>query len=117
MAIYVSDPAHPQRAGTSSGTPWGPSGITVADNHGYVASGTQGLLTLRIRPPGLLGDLNCDGRIDFDDIDPFLLALYEPSQYAQTYPDCNLQNGDFNFDGIVMFSDIDPFVAVLMAGP
>jgi hypothetical protein len=28
-----------------------------------------------------LGDLNCDGKVDFDDIDPFVLALGGPAAY------------------------------------
>jgi hypothetical protein len=59
------------------------------------------------------GDVNCDGAIDFGDINPFVLALTDPSQYQQTYPDCDFMNADINEDGSLDFGDINPFVALL----
>jgi len=59
------------------------------------------------------GDLNCDGAVNFDDINPFVLALSDPAGYAQAYPNCNIMNGDCNGDGVVNFDDINPFVALL----
>ena len=32
------------------------------------------------------GDVNCDGVIDFFDIDPFLLALFDAAGYAMRFP-------------------------------
>ncbi|MEW6250133.1 MAG: hypothetical protein AB1716_05770 [Planctomycetota bacterium] len=60
-----------------------------------------------------LGDLNCDGAVDFDDINPFVLALSDPAAYLQQFPHCNPLNGDANADGRVDFDDINPFVALL----
>ena len=62
-----------------------------------------------------LGDLNCDGTVDFGDINPFVLALSNPVVYEATYPDCVL-TGDINTDGTVDFADINPFVALLSGG-
>jgi len=62
------------------------------------------------------GDLNCDGTVDFSDINPFVLALTDPAGYAQQYPGCPILNGDVNADGRVDFDDINPFVA-LLTGP
>ncbi|MEW6249824.1 MAG: thioredoxin domain-containing protein [Planctomycetota bacterium] len=59
------------------------------------------------------GDLNCDGAVDFDDINPFVLALSDPAGYNQAYPNCNIMNGDCNGDGVFNFDDINPFVALL----
>ncbi|MEW6249055.1 MAG: hypothetical protein AB1716_00275 [Planctomycetota bacterium] len=59
------------------------------------------------------GDLNCDGAVNFDDINPFVLALSDPAGYAVAYPNCNILNGDCNGDGVVNFDDINPFVALL----
>ncbi|MEW6250970.1 MAG: VCBS repeat-containing protein [Planctomycetota bacterium] len=59
------------------------------------------------------GDLNCDGVVDFDDINPFVLALSDPGGYATAYPNCRIRNGDTNHDGRVTFDDINPFVALL----
>jgi hypothetical protein len=60
-----------------------------------------------------LGDLNCDGLVDFDDINPFVLALGDPASYQSQYPNCSADLGDVNGDGIVDFDDINPFVALL----
>jgi hypothetical protein len=59
------------------------------------------------------GDLNCDGLIDFADINPFVLALTDPNGYAAQFPDCNIMNADINEDGLVDFGDINPFVDLL----
>ena len=62
-------------------------------------------------PPALLGDLNCDGAVNFGDIDPFVLAITAAGDYAAAYPDCDVMLADVNDDGAVNFGDIDPFVA------
>ncbi len=61
--------------------------------------------------PCLDGDVNCDGAVDFFDIDPMLLALFDAAAYAATYPGCD--NGDVNNDGSTDFFDIDPFLNCL----
>ncbi len=60
-----------------------------------------------------LGDLNCDGVVDFDDISPFVKALVGQAVYESWYPDCNWLNGDYDNDASVDFADIRPFVAAL----
>ena len=62
-------------------------------------------------PAGCRGDTNCDGKIDFTDIDPFVAVLGGG-------PCCDGAgiNCDVNGDGVANFSDIDPFVALLSAG-
>ncbi|MEW6251660.1 MAG: hypothetical protein AB1716_13525 [Planctomycetota bacterium] len=62
------------------------------------------------------GDLNCDGAVNFEDINPFVLALSDPAGYATAFPACPIRKGDINGDGLVNFDDINPFVA-LLAGP
>jgi hypothetical protein len=64
----------------------------------------------------LRGDLNCDGIVDFGDINPLILALSDPVAYGAAYPNCNFLNGDCNGDGYVDFDDINPFVAILSGG-
>lgn len=60
------------------------------------------------------GDLNCDGAVDFRDINPFVLYLSNPSAWQAAYPGCPAQNGDINNDGTYpSFRDINPFVALL----
>ncbi len=61
----------------------------------------------------VLGDMNCDGVLDFDDIDPFVLALSGEAAYGAQYPDCVYWYADVNGDGAVDFDDIDAFVAAL----
>ncbi len=62
------------------------------------------------------GDLNCDGVVNFLDINPFVLALTDPAGYAAAFPNCTINAGDVNGDGAVDFLDINPFVA-LLGGP
>jgi len=68
-----------------------------------------------LRPTAALhpGDLDCDGDVDFDDINPFVLALSGQAGYYTQYPDCNWLNADCDEDGDVDFDDINPFVALL----
>ncbi len=56
------------------------------------------------------GDLNCDGVVDFFDIDHFVQALMDPVGYQMSHPYCHLEYADMNGDGEVDFFDIDPFV-------
>jgi hypothetical protein len=59
------------------------------------------------------GDLNCDGVVDFDDINGFVLALSGQGPYEAQYPACQWLNADCNGDGSVNFDDINAFVALL----
>lgn len=62
---------------------------------------------------GYLGDMNCDGEVNFFDIDGFVLALMEPEEYYLVYPDCDRLRADCNQDGQVNFFDITPFVTLI----
>jgi hypothetical protein len=62
-------------------------------------------------PPA--GDLNCDGTVNFGDINPFVQILSDFDGWQAAHPDCPWQNGDVNGDGSVNFGDINPFVALL----
>ncbi len=59
------------------------------------------------------GDMNCDGRATFADIDLFVEALAGESAWNQNHPGCPWLNADCNHSGTVTFADIDPFVAVI----
>ena len=59
------------------------------------------------------GDVNCDGSVDFNDINPFVLLMTSTWLWQQTYPTCLLMNGDCNFDEVISFADINPFIAIL----
>ncbi len=67
-------------------------------------------------PVGMKGDVDCDGDIDFFDIDPFVVALGGEAAYYAVYPDCIWSLADTDCDGDVDFFDIDPFVACLTDG-
>jgi WD40 repeat protein len=75
------------------------------------ASGTQ--VVVARAPRGVVGDLNCDGQVDFGDINPFVLALDGQPEYVQAYPSCDYFNADINGDGPVDFADVNPFIARL----
>lgn len=62
-----------------------------------------------------VGDLNCDGRVDYFDIDPFVLVVTgQGAAYAGVYPHCRWELADVNGDGAVDFFDIDGFVAAVL---
>jgi hypothetical protein len=66
------------------------------------------------------GDLNCDGVVDFGDINPFVLYLSDFSAWQVAYQGCNPLNGDINGDGVYgtgSFGDINPFVALMVQSP
>ena len=94
---------------------WGMQPVSINDADQIVVNADGGMSTARaaILAPAHLGDLNCDGRIDFGDINPFVMALSDPQAYAAAYPLCLIQGGDINGDGQTNFADINPFVALL----
>jgi hypothetical protein len=62
----------------------------------------------------LVGDVNCDGTVDFRDINPFVQALIDPNGFTDDYPGCWPENADINADGSVNFGDINPFIELLI---
>ena len=81
---------------------------------GYFVDGMS-RAAFRVAPmtPRRLGDLNCDGAVDFGDINPFVAYLSNLSGWQRTYPECDALNGDINGDGTASFGDINPFVTLL----
>lgn len=61
-------------------------------------------------------DMNCDEHLDFFDIDPFVLAIMDPTEWHAQFPGCDILNGDLNGDGLVNFFDIDGFLAAVTIG-
>lgn len=72
-----------------------------------------GTLTGATVLPSARGDVNCDGVVDFGDIDPLVVALLGQAVFEQAYPGCNWYNADCNCDGTVDFYDIDPWIVLL----
>ena len=59
------------------------------------------------------GDLNCDGTVNYADINAFVQALGSQSAYESAYPSCNWLNADCDGDGQVNYADINPFINML----
>lgn len=51
------------------------------------------------------GDLNCDGSVNSGDCSAFILAMTDPAQYAQVYPNCFIMNADMNGDTFIDCND------------
>jgi len=66
-------------------------------------------------PAPQAGDVDCDGTLDFRDINPFVQALSDGELYQQTHPGCWPENADINGDASVDFRDINPFVELLLS--
>jgi glucose/arabinose dehydrogenase len=79
-------------------------------------SDTSAAATLSVTPPAGRGDTDCDGVVNYFDIDPFLLALVDPGAYILAHPNCPLSHADVDQNGSVDFFDIDPFLACLFSG-
>jgi hypothetical protein len=63
--------------------------------------------------PVLLGDMDFDGDLDYDDIAPFLLGLGNPVGYEATYGRSAQVAGDVDSNGVFEFDDITAFAARL----
>ncbi len=63
-----------------------------------------------------ISDLDCDGSVSVDDINPFVLALTDPAGYDLMFPDCDRLSGDCNGDGVLSLADINCFVAHITGG-
>jgi hypothetical protein len=99
------------------------AGVSAADAGSYdvvvsnsCGSATSAAAELTVRSVWARGDLNCDGLVNNFDIDPFVLALSDPTAYAAAFPECDRTNADVNEDGRVDNFDIDPFVVLLGGG-
>ena len=72
-----------------------------------------GAAAISFRVAFLAGDMNCDGVINYADINAFVLALTSSASYTAQYPNCRWFSADVNGDGLVNYADINPFVALL----
>jgi hypothetical protein len=91
----------------------GPEGVQMFK--GWILFGDPSLRVVGAWPR--LGDLNCNGSVGFDDINPFVRYLSDFSAWQAAYPGCPAESGDINGDGTYpSFGDINPFVALLTGG-
>ncbi len=63
---------------------------------------------------GLLGDMNCDGKLNGLDIKAFVLAILDPSCYEAQYTECKRFFADCNLDGSFDHADVASFVDLLL---
>ncbi len=90
-----------------------PAHIAVASGRIATASWSGGF---ELVATCIKGDINCDGTVNFFDIDPLVLALSGPAAYSAQFPDCDYLTADIDGNGAVDFFDIDPFVGCLQSG-
>jgi hypothetical protein len=60
--------------------------------------------------------MDCDGDVDFDDIDDFVLGLNDPVQYTSHFGVPPSLKGDTDGDQDIDFDDIPGFVTLLGGG-
>lgn len=96
-----------------------PGGLKVGhtDNNGNPGAVAYPIIAIGVvdAPAFERGDANCDGSVDFFDIDPFLEALFDPIGYAATYCGGSTDTVDVDCSGGVDFFDIDPFLTCLFS--
>jgi hypothetical protein len=115
--ILTLNPGAVGDGSTGASPPW--STAWREDRAVYYSGGNIGFLQLTanmalcLPQQQVLGDLNCDGEVNGYDIDPFVLALTDPSAYDEQLADCDYMLADCNQDGAVNGYDIDPFVELL----
>ena len=63
-----------------------------------------------------VGDMNCDGVVNLLDVGPFVLAISDPSAYADAFPGCDIQLGDANGDSLVNLLDVQQFIDLISGG-
>jgi hypothetical protein len=83
------------------------SGATALIDYGQITFTVQAVC---------IGDLNCNGIIGFDDINPFVTYQSNFAAWQAQFPDCNPRNGDINCDGTYgqgSFGDINAFVTLM----
>lgn len=90
------------------------AGGTLTQNGVLTSTGgiaPRSLATWTVNQPG---DLNCSFTIDLDDVDPFVLALLDPPEYAVQYPGCNINLADVNGDTFTDGRDAAAFTELLV---
>jgi len=106
---YQDVPAPSAKAGFENA-----DGTIGTDATPYLASFSSGLFNFAVlenpcQVQVCRGDMNCDGVVDFEDINAFVAILGGATP-------CSRDNADVNGDGSINFSDINPFVDLLTGG-
>lgn len=91
-----------------------PVGFGLTDFIVNSSSTTTGTIQLNFHlGDPLPGDLDCDGDLDFDDINAFVLGLKTPDVYETMFGVPTALKGDLDDDGDLDFDDIEPFAEAL----
>jgi len=99
------------------GAGWSPAGTDSIDGTLFDVF-THAAATLKLaQPVAILGDMDLDGNVDFDDITALVLGLQDPASYEQTYGVPASRHGDIDRDGDADFDDIPRFVTPLGGVP
>jgi hypothetical protein len=65
----------------------------------------------------VMGDANCDGKTDMEDVPLFVMLLVDRPAYDAIYPDCDADTFcDMSSDGILNGADVEGFVQRLLGG-
>ncbi|HUN81111.1 MAG TPA: hypothetical protein VMV81_06320 [Phycisphaerae bacterium] len=105
-------------AATDANGLFGPTGVAVDRRHNVYISDTNNMRALRYDAPfGLPGDMNCDGLINVGDVEPWVLAVLNPSGYAASFPACDMTLGDLNGDGRIDGADVRGLVSAILGPP
>ena len=76
-------------------------------------SGSGRFDKVEVSPLPALGDMDCDGDVDFDDIGPFVLGLIDAQEFENMFGYPSSFKGDIDLDARHDFDDIAEFVALL----
>jgi hypothetical protein len=98
----------------------GENGAFVALNDGADGAGIDvGSPGITVATGGgpLIGDMDIDGDVDFDDIAGFVLGLNDPAAYQAMFGSPPVTHGDTDMNGSFDFDDITGFVSLLGATP
>ena len=82
------------------------AGVVMTGGDFALIGGFWATPTAPTPPPICLGDCDCDGVIDFNDINALVAVLSGGDP-------CRFGNVDVNGDGLIDFDDINPFVEIL----
>lgn len=86
--------------------------VAVKATDGYLESewNYSNMKTARI------GDMNTDGWVTFQDINPFVLAISDPDEYESEYEFSADASGDVNQDGAANIADVSSFLSLINGG-
>lgn len=84
------------------------------DTPGNATAAAGFTMTFDTSPMPVLGDMNCSGAVDLDDVAPFVQALLDPAEYDAAFPDCDVNLADMNQDTVRDGTDIQDFVTAVL---